>query len=72
MPITIKEARSGRPPVQRNIASLVGGFVIAAGCFVLSALVAWQAGGGTPSIWVLAACAIFAGAVGIWIRLADL
>ena len=42
MAITIRDAKS--PPRQRNIASLVGGFVIAGGCFVLFVLVDWISG----------------------------
>ena len=59
-------------PRQRNIASLVGGFVIAGGCFVLWVLVAsqltqWPPG---PLSWLTGA--VMAAAVGVWIRVADL
>lgn len=73
MPITIRETRAGaRPPVKRNIASLVGGFIIALGCFVLWVLVASQLVHGTPSPGVIVIGAAFAVSVGIWIRAADL
>lgn len=72
MPLTIKEMRAGSAPRQRNIASLVGGYVIALGCFVLFVLVASQFAGGIPGWPLIAAGAVFAAAVGVWIRLADL
>ena len=57
-------------PAKRNIASLVGGYVIAAGCFVLALLVASEL---APLTWpVIAGAAAFALAVGVWIRIADL
>ncbi len=60
------------PPRQRNIASLVGGFVIAFGCFVLWILVASQLTQWPPSPMVFVAGAIVALAIGVWIRVADL
>lgn len=76
MPITVRDIRPGRnakpgaAPVKRNIASLVGGVVIAAGCFVLCLLVASEL---TAITWPLAlGAAVLALAVGIWIRVADL
>jgi hypothetical protein len=71
MAITIKDS-AARPPVQRNIASLVGGFVISAGCFVLWVLIASQLAQGVPTIPVVLAGAVVAAAIGFWIRLADL
>jgi lipopolysaccharide export LptBFGC system permease protein LptF len=70
MAITIRDAKSA--PRQRNIASLVGGFVIAFGCFVLFMLVAGQLTHWPPIplLWVLGA--LLATAIGIWIRVADL
>jgi lipopolysaccharide export LptBFGC system permease protein LptF len=62
----------GAPRRQRNIASLVGGFVIAAGCFVLWVLVASQLTQWPPSPLWFALGAAFAAGVGVWIRLADL
>jgi hypothetical protein len=72
VPLTIKEMRAGSSPRQRNIASLVGGYVIALGCFALFILVASQIADAVPGWPVIAAGAAFAAAVGIWIRLADL
>lgn len=78
MAVTIKDpvrpsvSEAGRPPVQRNVASLVGGFVIAFGCFVLFLLVASELAAAAPTLPVIAAGAAFAIAIGIWIRLADL
>ena len=72
MPITVRGARPGAAPVKRNIASLVGGVVIAAGCFVLWVLVASQLTQWPPSLPVVAAGALAALAVGAWIRVADL
>lgn len=72
MPITVKEMRAGSAPRPRNIASLVGGYVIALGCFVLFLLVASELAGGMPGWTLIAAGAALAGAVGVWIRLADL
>lgn len=70
MAITIRDTGPGAPPVTRNIASLVGGYVIAAGCFVLCLLVLSEF---TSLGWAtVAGAALFAVAVGIWIRIADL
>ena len=66
MPITVRD----RAPRQRNIASLVGGYVIAAGCFVLALLVASELG--VVSWLVVFGAAVFAGVIGVWIRVADL
>jgi lipopolysaccharide export LptBFGC system permease protein LptF len=66
--ITIRETE----PRKRNIASLVGGIVIAAGCFVLWLLVASQLTRFPPSLPLVASGLIVALAIGIWIRLADL
>jgi hypothetical protein len=70
--MTLRDIRPGRPPVKRNIASLVGGVVIAAGCFILWMLVASELLHAVPGPAVTAAGAIFAIAIGVWIRLADL
>jgi hypothetical protein len=59
-------------PRKRNIASLVGGVVIAAGCFVLWVLVASQLTQFPPSLPLVASGLIVALAIGFWIRLADL
>jgi len=72
VPLTIKDMRAGTAPRQRNIASLVGGYVIAFGCFVLFVLVASQLSSGLPAWPTIALGAVFAAAVGVWIRLADL
>ena len=72
MPITIKDIRPGAQPVRRDIASLVGGVVIAMGCFVLWLLVASQLMHGMISVPVIIAGAVVATVIGIWIRLADL
>ena len=74
MAITIKDTRPGpaRSPVKRNVASLVGGVVIALGCFVLWVLVASQLAGGPPSVPVIAAGVAVALGIGVWIRVADL
>lgn len=76
MPITVRDIKLGRDtkpgaaPVKRNIASLVGGVVIAAGCFVLCLLVASEL---TAVTWpVVLGAAVLALAIGIWIRVADL
>ncbi|MCC7273126.1 MAG: hypothetical protein IT561_10690 [Alphaproteobacteria bacterium] len=65
-------AAPGHPPerFRRNIASLVGGFVIAAGVFVLWMLVTGAAGwtGVVPLVAGIAVAAL----VGAYIRLADL
>jgi formate/nitrite transporter FocA (FNT family) len=68
MAITIRDTA----PRKRNIASLVGGVVIALGCFVLFLLVAGQLTQAPPSLALVACGAVFALAVGGWIRLADL
>ncbi len=60
------------PRRQRNIASLVGGFVIAGGCFVLWVLVASQLTHWPPSLLLVCLGLLFAIAVGVWIRVADL
>jgi lipopolysaccharide export LptBFGC system permease protein LptF len=70
MAITIRDAKPA--PRQRNIASLVGGFVIAFGCFVLFVLVASQLTQWPPSPLLFVLGALFAVAVGVWIRVADL
>jgi hypothetical protein len=72
MPITVREAGASRPPVKRNIASLVGGFVIGIGCFVLWMLVATQLTATPFTPAVVGSGALAALAVGIWIRIADL
>jgi hypothetical protein len=72
MPITIKDIRPEAQPVRRDTASLVGGMVIAIGCFVLWLLVANQLMQGMISAPVIIAGAIVATVIGIWIRLADL
>jgi hypothetical protein len=72
MPITSKEARAGLAPPRRDMASLVGAFVIAVGCLVLWLLVAAQLSHGTPVPAVLASGAIASTAIGVWIRLADI
>ncbi len=59
-------------PRKRNIASLVGGVVIAAGCFVLWLLVASQLTQWPPSPALAVAGLLVALAIGCWIRLADL
>jgi hypothetical protein len=63
---------TARPPRQRNIASLVGGFVIAGGCFVLWVLVTSQLTHWPPSRLLLFVGLVLAIAVGVWIRAADL
>lgn len=68
MAITIRD----RTPRKRNVASLVGGYVIAVGCFVLWVLCASQLTQWPPSLPLIVAGALVAAAVGIWIRLADL
>ncbi len=72
MPITIRDAKHGAAPRKRNIASLVGGIVIAAGCFALWMLVSGELMGRTPGPAVIGAGLLAAGAVGVWIRVADL
>ncbi|WP_158921900.1 hypothetical protein [Acidisphaera sp. S103] len=68
MAITIR----GAEPRKRNIASLVGGIVIAVGCFVLWVLVASKLTRFPPSLPVIVSGLVVALAVGFWIRLADL
>jgi hypothetical protein len=68
MAITIRD----RAPRKRNIASLVGGYVIAIGSFVLWILCASQLTQWPPSLPAIAAGLLVAIAVGVWIRLADL
>jgi lipopolysaccharide export LptBFGC system permease protein LptF len=70
MAMTIRDAKSA--PRQRNIASLVGGFVIAFGCFVLFMLVASQLTQWPPSALLFVLGALIAVAIGVWIRVADL
>ncbi len=70
MAITIRDTKPGAPPIKRNIASLVGGYVIAVGCLVLFLLVASEFSALTA--WVWGAGLMFAAAVGVWIRVADL
>lgn len=68
MAITAHGTRAA--PVKRNIASLVGGYVIAIGCLVLFLLVASEL---TALTWpVVAAGLLFALGIGVWIRVADL
>jgi lipopolysaccharide export LptBFGC system permease protein LptF len=69
MAITIRDRA---PPRKGNIASLVGGYVIAVGCFVLWMLCASQLTQWPPSVPAIAAGLVVAVAVGVWIRLADL
>ncbi|HEY1411817.1 MAG TPA: hypothetical protein VGF36_06730 [Rhodopila sp.] len=68
MAITIRD----RVPRKRNIASLVGGYVIAVGSFVLWILCASQLTQWPPSLPTIAAGLLVAVVVGVWIRLADL
>ena len=68
MAITIRD----RAPRKRNVASLVGGYVIAIGCFVLWILCAAQLTQWPPSVAAISAGLVVAIAVGLWIRLADL
>ena len=69
----IKPGRDTKPcaaPIKRNIASLVGGVVIAVGSFVLCLLVASELMAVT---WpVVLGAAVLALAIGVWIRVADL
>jgi hypothetical protein len=66
--ITIRQSE----PRKRNIASLVGGIVIAVGCFVLWLLVASELTRWPPSPLLIASGLVVALAIGFWIRLADL
>lgn len=59
-------------PVRRNIASLVGGFAIGVGCFILWLLVASERTGQMVSQPVLGGGLVVAWVVGVWTRLADL
>jgi len=68
MAITIRESE----PRKRNIASLVGGVVIAIGSFVLWVLVAGQLTQFPPSLPLVACGLVVALTIGFWIRLADL
>jgi lipopolysaccharide export LptBFGC system permease protein LptF len=68
MAITIRD----RVPRQRNIASLVGGIIIAVGCFILWVLVASQLTQWPPNLVLVASGLVVAAAIGCWIRLADL
>jgi lipopolysaccharide export LptBFGC system permease protein LptF len=61
-----------RAPRKRNIASLVGGVVIAVGCFVLWTLVASQLTQWPPNLSLVAVGLVVALLIGFWIRLADL
>lgn len=70
MAITVRDLKPGAAPAKRNIASLVGGYVIAFGCFVLTLLVASEL---VTLTWpVVAAAALAAVGIGVWIRVADL
>ena len=68
MAVTLRD----RVPRKRNIASLVGGVVIAVGCFVLWVLVASELTRWPPDLPVIASGLLVAVGVGFWIRLADL
>ncbi len=68
MAITVRD----NGPRKRNVASLVGGYVIAVGCFVLWILCASQLTQWPPDVPVIAAGLMVAVAIGVWIRLADL
>lgn len=70
MRITGKDRRVGRAPVKRNIASLVGAFVIGFGCLILWWLVAEQAGHATPLVLGIGVAVCLA--IGVWTRVADL
>jgi len=68
--ITIRDTKPGAVPIKRNIASLVGGVVIAVGSFGLCLLVASEL---TAVTWpVVLGSLVLALAVGVWIRVADL
>ena len=70
MAITVRDIKPGAAPVKRNVASLVGGVVIAVGCFVLCLLVASEL---MAITWpMVLGAAVFALAIGVWIRVADL
>ncbi len=70
MVITVRDEAGA--PRKRNIASLVGGVVIAAGCFVIWLLVASQLTQWPPRPTLIATGLVVAVAIGCWIRLADL
>ena len=72
MPITIKDAHGGAQPIRRDIASLIGGIVIATGCFILWFLVASQLANTMPTGKIIVCGALASVAIGIWIRVADL
>ena len=72
MPITIKDAHGGAQPIRRDIASLIGGIVIAIGCFILWLLVASQLANTMPTRPIIVCGALVSVAIGIWIRVADL
>ena len=68
MALTIRDTT----PRKRNVASLVGGYVIAVGCFVLWLLCAAQLTQWPPNLTLVASGLAVALAIGIWIRVADL
>ena len=68
MAVTIRDTA----PRKRNVASLVGGYVIAVGCFALWILCAGQLTRWPPSLALIATGLVAAVAIGVWIRLADL
>jgi hypothetical protein len=68
MAVTVRD----RGPRKRNVASLVGGYVIAVGCFVLWILCASQLTQWPPSVPIIAAGLVAAVGIGVWIRIADL
>ncbi len=68
MALTIRE----REPRKRNVASLVGGVVIAVGCFVLWVLVLGRLTQWPPNMWLVSLGMALALLIGFWIRLADL
>jgi hypothetical protein len=72
MPITIKDAHCGAQPIRRDIASLIGGILIAIGCFILWFLVASQLANAMPTRPIIVFGALVSVAIGIWIRVADL
>ena len=67
---TIRHAEPGAHHGKRNIASLVGGYIIALGCLVLYLLVASEL---TSLTWpVVIVGILFAACIGLWIRIDDL
>ena len=68
MAITLRETEARK----RSVASLIGGLVIAVGCFVLWVLVATQLTQWPPSPALVASGLFVALVIGCWIRLADL